>query len=82
MEKKKGTSEPKYKATSKMKKIQEQRGLLSKDLAKLAGVTEPTISRFDTQKRYDIDVLISVSKALNVTVEELFDIEERKKDAE
>lgn len=73
---------PTFKATAKMKKIQQQRGLLSKDLAKLAGVTEPTISRFDSQKRYDIDVLISVSKALNVTVEELFDIEETKKDAE
>jgi transcriptional regulator with XRE-family HTH domain len=73
---------PKYKATAKMKEIQVQRGLMSKDLAKLAGVTEPTISRFDSQKRYDIDVLISVSKALNVTVEELFDIEDTKKDAE
>jgi transcriptional regulator with XRE-family HTH domain len=82
MEKKKGTSSPKYKATPRMKKIQEEQKLLSKDLAKMAGVTEPTISRFDTQKRYDIDVLASVSRALGVTIEDLFEIEKVEEGAE
>ena len=72
---------PKYKATPKMNEIRNQKGLKGKELAELVGVTEPTISRFDTQKRYDIDVLVSVSKALGVTIEELFKIEENKEDA-
>jgi hypothetical protein len=38
----------------------------------MVGVSEQVISRFDSQTRYDIDVLISVSKALEVSVEELF----------
>jgi transcriptional regulator with XRE-family HTH domain len=68
----------KYKAIPRMNEIRKERGINGKELAELVGVTEPTISRFDSQKRYDIDVLISVSKALGVTVEELFIIEEHK----
>jgi transcriptional regulator with XRE-family HTH domain len=71
-------SKPKYKATPRMNEIRKERGYTGKELAELVGVTEPTISRFDSQKRYDIDVLVSVSKALGVTVEELFIIEEHK----
>jgi transcriptional regulator with XRE-family HTH domain len=74
-------SKPKYKATPRMNEIRKERGYTGKELAELVGVTEPTISRFDSQKRYDIDVLVSVSKALGVTVEELFIIEEHKEDA-
>lgn len=71
----------KYKATPRMNEIRKEKGLNGKELAALVGVTEPTISRFDSQKRYDIDVLVSVSKALGVTMEELFIIEENKEDA-
>lgn len=71
----------KYKATPRMNEIRKEKGLNGKELAALVGVTEPTISRFDSQKRYDIDVLVSVSKALGVTMEELFIIEENEEDA-
>lgn len=71
----------KYKATPRMNEIRKQKDINGKELAALVGVTEPTISRFDSQKRYDIDVLVSVSKALGVTIEELFTIEENKQDA-
>lgn len=71
----------KYKATPKMNEIRKQKDINGKELAAKVGVTEPTISRFDSQKRYDIDVLVSVSKALGVTIEELFTIEENKEDA-
>ncbi|MDK7669298.1 helix-turn-helix domain-containing protein [Cytobacillus oceanisediminis] len=64
-----------------MNEIRKEKGLNGKELAALVGVTEPTISRFDSQKRYDIDVLVSVSKALGVTMEELFIIEENEEDA-
>jgi transcriptional regulator with XRE-family HTH domain len=68
----------KYKATPRMNEIRKERGINGKELAEMVGVTEPTISRFDSQKRYDIDVLVSVSKALGVTIEDLFTIEEHK----
>lgn len=72
----------KYKATPRMNEIRKQRDINGKELAALVGVTEPTISRFDSQKRYDIDVLVSVSKALGVTIEELFIIEENEEGAQ
>jgi transcriptional regulator with XRE-family HTH domain len=71
----------KYKATPRMNEIRKKQGINGKDLAEKVGVTEPTISRFDSQKRYDINVLVSVSKALGVSVEDLFHIEENKEDA-
>jgi transcriptional regulator with XRE-family HTH domain len=71
----------KYKAKPRMNEIRKERGINGKELAEMVGVTEPTISRFDSQSRYDIDVLISVSKALKVSVEDLFHIEENKEDA-
>ncbi|MFD0827091.1 helix-turn-helix domain-containing protein [Neobacillus sp. M.A.Huq-85] len=72
----------KYIAKPRMNEIRKELGINGKELAELAGVTEPTISRFDSQARYDIDVLISVAKALKVSVEELFTIEENKEDAQ
>ncbi|WP_303984655.1 helix-turn-helix domain-containing protein [Niallia circulans] len=47
-----------------------------KEFAKAVGVGEPTISRFDSQTRYDINTLVSISRVLGVTVDELFIIEE------
>nr|WP_259544450.1 helix-turn-helix transcriptional regulator [Heyndrickxia oleronia] len=67
----------KYKAKPRLKELLKEKGIdKQKKFALMVGVTEPTISRFDTQTRYDIDVLVSVSKALNVPIEELFYIEE------
>jgi transcriptional regulator with XRE-family HTH domain len=62
-----------------IRKLMEIKGVeTQKELAHLVGVKEATISRFDSQKRYDIDVLVSVSKALDIPIEELFVIEENK----
>ncbi|WP_428909062.1 helix-turn-helix domain-containing protein [Niallia sp. Krafla_26] len=68
----------KYKATPKNMKDLLKLGNLDtqKELAEKAGVKEATISRFDKQARYDIDVLVSVSMALGKRIEDLFDIEE------
>jgi transcriptional regulator with XRE-family HTH domain len=72
-----------FKATPRMHEIRKQKGIeTSKELAEKAGVTEPTISRFDSQKRYDIDVLVSVSKALDVSIEDLFIIDKNEESAE
>ena len=65
-----------------MNEVRKERGITGKELAQIADVTEPTISRFDSQARYDIDVLVSVSKALKVPIEDLFHIEEVEKDAD
>lgn len=75
----------KYKATPRMHEIRKAKGIsTNKELAEMVGVSEPVISRFDKQNRYDIDVLVSISKALDVTLEELFIIKENDeiKDAE
>jgi transcriptional regulator with XRE-family HTH domain len=72
-------SNPKYKAKGRMQEIRKELGYSGKKLAEMVGVTEPTISRFDTQSRYDIDVLVSISKALEVSIEDLFVIEENEK---
>ena len=71
----------KYKAIPRLHEVRKEKGIkTSKELAQMVGVSEPTISRFDSQKRYDIDVLVSVSKVLGVPIEELFYIEENKED--
>ncbi|MCP1159450.1 helix-turn-helix domain-containing protein [Bacillus infantis] len=68
-------AKPKLKELLKDKKIKEKVGS-QKELARLVGVKEPTISRFDNQTRYDINTLVSISKELGVSIEELFHIEE------
>ncbi|MDT0160266.1 helix-turn-helix transcriptional regulator [Bacillus sp. AG4(2022)] len=68
-------AKPKLKELLKSKKIKEKIGS-QKELARLVGVKEPTISRFDNQTRYDINTLVSISKELGVSIEDLFTIEE------
>lgn len=45
-----------------------------KEFAKATGLGEPTISRFDSQKRYDIYTLVVISRALGKTIDDLFDV--------
>lgn len=73
-------SETKYIAKPKLKAILSQEKYKykyqnQKEFALAVGVKEPTISRFDNQSRYDINTLISISKELELSVEDLFDIE-------
>lgn len=71
----------KYKATPRLREVLKEKGITSqKEFAALVGVKEPTISRFDSQKRYDIDTLVSVLKELDVDINELFIIEESKEE--
>lgn len=69
-----------YKATPKSTRelMKKNEIKTQKELAQLAGVKEATISRFDSQTRYDIDVLVSLSKALDIKIEDMFTIEENK----
>jgi len=73
---------PQYIVKSRLSDILKERDLKQKDLAKMADTTEATISRFNRQSRYDIETLVAVSRALNLTIEELFYIEEQTKSAQ
>ncbi|MGX4256125.1 helix-turn-helix domain-containing protein [Bacillus sp. YH3-2-B2] len=55
----------------KEKGIQSQKGL-----ADLVGSTEVTISRFKTNTRYDITTLFIINRGLNVSMENLFYVQE------
>lgn len=55
----------------KEKGIQSQKGL-----ADLVGSTEVTLSRFKTNTRYDITTLFIINRGLNVSMENLFYVQE------
>lgn len=65
-----------YKVTTKLPDILKERGISQKELAEMTGLTAATISRFKKQDRFDIATLVAVSNALDMTIEELFYIEE------
>jgi DNA-binding Xre family transcriptional regulator len=66
------------KVTPRLSEILAERNLRQKDLAEMASTTEATISRFSRQSRYEIETLIRVSRALDMKVEDLFNIEDDK----
>ncbi|MHA7963563.1 helix-turn-helix domain-containing protein [Paenibacillus sp. CAU 1782] len=61
----------------KLLKILKERGLTQIDLAEMAGITQAAVSRFDRNVQYRIDHLFKISKALNLPIEELFEVEEQ-----
>ncbi|MEM5009239.1 helix-turn-helix transcriptional regulator [Niallia taxi] len=73
-------SEQKYIVKPKLRELlKESKFANQKEFASVVGVKEPTISRFDSQSRYDIQTLVLISRALNVTIDDLFIIEENPK---
>ena len=64
-----------YEARSRLNQILNEKGLNQKELAEMAGLTAATISRFKSQSRYDISTLFAISKALELSIEDLFIIE-------
>lgn len=67
---------PIVKVTPKLNTIREELGLTQTQLSKMAKVNQPFISKFDKTENYSIQNLISIAKALNMSVEQLFTIEE------
>jgi transcriptional regulator with XRE-family HTH domain len=57
--------------------ILKERSLTQIDLAEMAGITQAAVSRFDRNVQYRIDHLFKISKALNLSIEELFEVEEQ-----
>ncbi|MCY9026525.1 transcriptional regulator [Priestia megaterium] len=68
-----------YDVKPRLGEILKERELRQKDLAKMSNLTEATISRFERQSRYEISTLVAISKALDLSIEDLFVI---KKSAE
>jgi|GEM_PF-5521677 len=67
---------PIVKATPRLTEIRKERNMSQEELAKLANVNQPFVSRFDKAEKYGIDHLISIARSLDLTVEELFHITE------
>ncbi len=64
------------KATPKLHKIMKERGLTQLKLSEDSGVPQGSISRFDNNTRHDDSHLFSIAKALNLRIEDLFEIVE------
>lgn len=52
-----------------------ERKLTQLQLQELSGVTQASISRFDSNKRHDDNHLFAISNALNLRIEDLFIVE-------
>jgi transcriptional regulator with XRE-family HTH domain len=66
-----------YIVKPKLNKILKQRNMTQKDLADLTGISQAAISRFDRNAQHIDSYLVAISRALNLTIEDLFDIDEQ-----
>lgn len=51
-----------------------ERKMTQSQLAELAGVTQASISRFSRNDRFEIAHLFAISRALGVSIEDLFEV--------
>ncbi|MCI1763631.1 helix-turn-helix domain-containing protein [Heyndrickxia oleronia] len=66
----------KIKVTPKLSKLLKERNMKQIELSILTGLPQGTISRFDRTNRHDDLNLFIIARALNVNIEDLFEIEE------
>lgn len=57
--------------------ILKDRNMIQMDLAKAAGIPQAAVSRFDKNVQHRDDHLFRIAKALGISIEELFHIEEQ-----
>jgi transcriptional regulator with XRE-family HTH domain len=62
----------------KLLEILKERGLTQMDLAGKAGIPQAAVSRFDKSMQHSDEHLFRISKALELKIEELFEIVEQK----
>ena len=67
-----------YKVTPRLGEILKEKKMTQTQLAEITGISQAVISRFDKNRQHVDLQLVLISKALNVTMEELFHIEEVK----
>lgn len=61
--------------TPRLSTILKERGFTHATFAELVGVPQPTISRFDKMSRHNSTNLFRIAQALDLRIEELFEIE-------
>lgn len=64
------------KVTPRLREILKERNMTQMQLSELSGVKQATISRFDRNSGCDYITLFQLSKALEISIEELFTVEE------
>ncbi|KJE29023.1 helix-turn-helix family protein [Geobacillus kaustophilus] len=57
-----------------LSKILKERGMTQMELSEKSGVNQATISRFDKSTRFEAWHLIAISRALGVSIEDLFEV--------
>lgn len=58
----------------KLTKILRERGMTQAELSEATGIPQGSISRFDKNERHTAWHLFAISRALNVPIEELFEV--------
>ena len=62
----------------KVNMLMSQRGITQKELSRLSGITESSISRYlHSNKRPRLDIVVNIAKALNVETNYLLDEEDK-----
>ncbi|MBK4202683.1 XRE family transcriptional regulator [Bacillus subtilis] len=72
----------KLKATPRLHAVMKDKGWTQVRLAEASGVPQGSISRFDKNTRHEDWHVFSIAKALDVEVDELFEIEDTEEDAD
>jgi len=65
-----------YSVTPILSKILRERKITQSEFAELTGISQATISRFDRSSQHLDSHLIVISKALELSIEDLFDVTE------
>ncbi|MNN23927.1 Helix-turn-helix domain protein [compost metagenome] len=60
----------------RLTEIREERGLTQLQLSEMSGVPQGSISRFDSNSRHEATHLFAIARALGISVEELFTVNE------
>ncbi|CAM3676872.1 hypothetical protein GCM10009865_47390 [Aeromicrobium ponti] len=66
----------KYIVEPKLNQILKERNMTQLELAELTGIPQASISRFNKNKQHMAVHLVLISKALGVSIEDLFEIKE------
>lgn len=56
-----------------LNEILKERGWTQKKLVEMTGINQATISRFDSQSRFDANHLFTIAKVLELQIEDLFE---------
>ncbi|MDR6997766.1 helix-turn-helix transcriptional regulator [Neobacillus niacini] len=65
-----------YTIVPKLNRILAERKMSQTELSELTGIPQPSISRFDRNTKHMDMHLVMISRALGLTIEDLFEIKE------